>query len=195
MDWRQKTTAAHNATWTFSLFKVVQNWKHRTHPSFCIYLRPESTAPQLSESNEGESWRMGVFLKSESLHDKQARTTVIASTEVQFWHRMDWRMKRTTAHNATWTFSLFKVVQKWKQRTHPSFCTYLRQRWILGTTLDVMKLRMRRILSMDGDCVIASTLCDRVRKNYVQIQVGTTEQRTRTNTWSRNRRENCTGYK
>ncbi len=35
---------------------------------------------------------------------------------------------------------------------------------------------------MDGDCVIASTLCDRVRKNYVQIQVGTTEQRTRTNT-------------
>ena len=26
---------------------------------------------------------------------------------------------------------------------------------------------------MDGDRVIASTLCDRVRKTYVQIQVGT----------------------
>ena len=35
---------------------------------------------------------------------------------------------------------------------------------------------------MDGERVIASTLCNRVRKHYVQIQVGTTVQRTRTNT-------------
>jgi hypothetical protein len=37
---------------------------------------------------------------------------------------------------------------------------------------------------MDGDRVIASSLCDRVRKTYVQIQVGTstTVQCTSTNT-------------
>ena len=44
-----------------------------------------------------------------------------------------------------------------------------------------MKFRMRRILSMDGDRVIASTLCDQVCKNYVQIQVGTTVQGTSAN--------------
>jgi hypothetical protein len=129
-----------------------------------------------------------------SSHDKQACTTVTASTEVQYWHRMDWRQKRTTAHNATLTFSSFKIIQKRTHRTHPSFCIYLRQRWISETTLEVMKFRMRRILSMDGDRVIESTLCDRVCKNYAQIQVGTTVQRTSTNTWSRNHRENCTGY-
>ena len=157
----------------------------------------QATAPQLSESNEGESWCIGVFLKTESSHEKQVCTTVIASTDVQYWHRKDSRQERTTAHNTTWSFSSFKIVQKWKQRTHPSFCINLRQRWISDTTLDVMKFRMRRILSMDGDRVIASSLCDRVRKTYVQIQVGTstTVQCTSTNTWSRNLRGNCTGYK
>jgi hypothetical protein len=197
MDWRQKTTTAHNTTWTFSSLKIVTNWKHRTHPLFCIYLQPESTAPQLYESNEGESWCIGVFLKTKSLHDKQGCTTVIASTEVQFWHRMGWQQKTSTSHNTSWTFSSLKIVTNWEHRTHPSFCIYLQQRLRLETTLDGTKFRMRRIhndLSMGGDRVIASTLCNPVRKNYVQIQVGTTVQCTSTNKWSQNRCDNCTGY-
>ncbi len=41
------------------------------------------------------------------------------------------------------------------------------------------------------DCI--NSVRSSSQKNYVQIQVGTTVQCTRTNTWSRNRRENCTG--
>jgi hypothetical protein len=71
-------------------------------------------------------WCISVFLKTESSHDKQACTTVVASTEVQYWHRMDWRQKTITAHNTTWTFSSLKIVKHWKHRTHPSFCIYPR---------------------------------------------------------------------
>jgi hypothetical protein len=174
--WWQKQTTAHNTTWTFSSFKIVSNWKHRTHPFFCFNHQPESTAPQLSERNKGESRRIGVLLKTESLHDKQGCTTVSASTEVQYWHRMDWRQKRTTAHNTTWAFPSFKIVPNWKHRTHPLFCIYHRQRWISEMSLEGTNFRMTRIhnaLSVGGDCVIASTLCDQVCKKYVQIQVGT----------------------
>ena len=121
--WQQKQTTAHNSTWTFSSFKIVTKWKHRTNPLFLFCHQPKSTAPQLSESNEGESWRIGVLLKTESLHDK-GRTTVSAGTEVQYCNRMDWQQKRTTAHNTTWTFSSFKIVTHWKHRTHPLFSIF-----------------------------------------------------------------------
>jgi hypothetical protein len=57
---------------------------------FSIYHQPESTAPQLSEKNKGESRHIGVLLKTESLHDKQqGNTAVSAGTEVQYSNRMD----------------------------------------------------------------------------------------------------------
>jgi hypothetical protein len=49
--WQQTQTTAHNTTWTFSSFKIVTNWKHRTFPFFFIYHQLESTAPLLSERN------------------------------------------------------------------------------------------------------------------------------------------------
>jgi hypothetical protein len=41
--------------------------------------------------------------------------------------------------------------------------------------------RIHNALSVGGDRVIASTLCNQARKNYVQIQVGTTVQGTSAN--------------
>jgi hypothetical protein len=49
-----------------------------------------------------------------------------AGTEVQYWNRVAWQQQRTTAHNTTWTFSSFKIITNWKDRTHPFFCIYHR---------------------------------------------------------------------
>jgi hypothetical protein len=64
---------------------------------------------------------------------------------------------------------------------------------ILETSLDGTNFRMTRFHNaqlVGGDRVIASTLCDQVPKNNVQIHLGTS-----TNKTSRNQRKSCTGYK
>ena len=83
--WQQQRTTAHNTTWTFSSFKIIPKWKDRTHTLFSIFHWHKSTALQLSESNKGDSWRIGVLLKTESLHDKQGCTTVSASSTITGW--------------------------------------------------------------------------------------------------------------
>ena len=178
-----------------NLFFLQNCYKLKTHDSPILLCLPPTWIISTAIVWEKQMWELTYWCIVEDRII--AWQTRLYYRKCQYWstvlNRMDWQQKRTTAHNTTWTYSSFKIVPNWRHRTHPLFWIYLWQKWILEMSLDGTNFRTTRIhsaQSVGGDCVIASTLCNQVCKNNVQIQVGTS-----TNKRSRNQRKNCTGYK